>query len=86
MRHLRRNAFGRHGVGSHRLGGTGKRCAKGRHLVDSNEDNVDANEKGTGCSLPVLGMCGNIGNRHAAEDGNRTFNCRFGCKFEVDFH
>jgi hypothetical protein len=59
---------------------------KGRCLVGSNDDTDDADEKSTGCSVPVLGMCGNVGDRHAADDGDGTFNCRFGCKFDADFH
>ena len=84
MRHLYLNAFCRHSIRSHRLGGTGS--AKGRHLVCTNDHTNDANEKGTGCSVPVLCMSGDVGNRHAADDGNGTLNCRFGCKFEADFH
>jgi hypothetical protein len=80
------NAFGRNGVGSRCLGGTGRRSAKERHLGGSNDDTDDANEKSIGCSVPVLSVCGNIGNGHAADDGNGTFNCRFRCKFEVGFH
>ncbi len=86
MRHLCLNAFGRNSVRSHRLGGTGRKSTKGWHMVDSNDDTDDANEKSTGCSVPVLGVCSNISNRHAADDGDCTFNCRFSCKFEVDFH
>ncbi len=85
MRHLCLNAFGRNGIRSHRLGGTGGRSAKGRHLVGSDDNTDDADEKSTGCSV-LLGMCGDVGNRHAADDGNGTLNCRFGCKFEADFH
>ena len=55
MRHLCLDAFGRNGVISHCLGGT--RSAKGRDLVGSNDDTDDANEKGTGCSVPVLTVC-----------------------------
>ena len=58
---------------------------KGRHLVGSNDHTDDANEKGTGCSVPVL-MCGNVGNGHTADYGNGAFDCWFGSKFEADFH
>ncbi len=64
----------------------GSRSAKGRRLVGSNDDTDDANEKGTGCSVPVLGVYGNVGHGHAADDGNGTLKCRFGCKFEADVH
>jgi hypothetical protein len=86
MRHLCPNAFGRNGIRSHCLGGTGRRSAKGRRLVGSNDNTDDANEKSTGCSIPVLSMCCDEGNRHAADNGNGAFNCRLGCKFEADFH
>jgi hypothetical protein len=85
MRHLCLNALGRNGVGSHRLGGTDKRNAKGRHLVGFDDDTDDANEKSTGCTVPVLSMRGGVGNGHAADNGNGAFNCRFGCKFDADF-
>jgi hypothetical protein len=84
MRHLCLNAFCRHGIGSHCLGGM--RSAKGRHLVGFDDHTDGAHEKGTGCSVPVLRMCGNIGNGHAADYGARTFDCWFGSKFEADFH
>ena len=84
MRHLCLNAFGRHGIRRHCLGGT--KSVKGRHLVSSNDDTYDANEKGTGCSVPVLSVCGNAGNGHAADHGNGAFYCWFGSKFEADFH
>jgi hypothetical protein len=84
MRHLYLNAFCRHSIGSHCLEGT--RSAKGRHLVCSDDHTDDANEKGTGCSVPVLRMCGNVGNGHAADYRNGAFDCWFGSKFEVDFH
>jgi hypothetical protein len=84
MRHLCLDAFGRNGVISHCLGGMSS--AKGRYLVGSNDDTDDANEKSTGCSIPVLSMCGNVGNGHAADHRNGTFNCRFGSKFKADFH
>ncbi len=84
MRHLRLNAFCRQGIGSHCSGGT--RSAKGRHLIGSDDHTVDANEKGTGCSVPVLSVCGNVDNGHTAGHGNSSFNCWFGSKFEADFH
>jgi hypothetical protein len=56
MRHLCLNAFCRHGIRSHCSGGT--RSTKGRRLVGSNDHTDDANEKGTGCSIPVLCVCG----------------------------
>ncbi len=46
VRHF--NAFGRNGVGSYHLGGTGSGSAKGRRLVGSNDDTDDANDKSTG--------------------------------------
>ncbi len=54
MRHLCLNAFGRNGIGSHCLGGTGSRSTKERRLVGSNDNTDDANEKSTGCSIPVF--------------------------------
>jgi hypothetical protein len=84
MRHLCLNAFVRNGIRSHCLGGM--RSAKGRHLVGSNGDTDDANEKSTRCSVLVLSVCGNVGNGHAADHGDRAFDCRFSSKFEVDFH
>jgi hypothetical protein len=84
MRHLCLNAFCRHGIGSHCLGGT--RSAKGRCLVSSDDHTDDANEKGIGCSIPVLHVCGNVGNGHAADHNNGAFNCWFGSEFEADFH
>jgi hypothetical protein len=63
MRHLCLNALGRNGVGSHCLGGTGSSSAKGRCLVGSNGNADDANEKNTEGSVPVLGVCGNVGNQ-----------------------
>ncbi len=88
MRHLCLNAVNRNSVGSHRLGGTGRRSAKGRRLVGSDDNTDNANEKSTGCSIPVLSMHGNVGNGHAADNGDGAFNCscRLGCKFEADFH
>jgi hypothetical protein len=61
MRHLCLNALGRNGVGSHRLGGMSSSRAKGMCLVGSDDDADDADEKSTGRSIPVLGMCCNIG-------------------------
>ncbi len=84
MRHLCLNAFGRHGVRSHCLGGT--KNAKRRHLVGSNDNTDDANEKGTGCSVPVLSICGDVGNGHTADHGNGALYCWFGSKFKADFH
>jgi hypothetical protein len=72
MRHLCLNAFCRHGIGSHRLGGAGS--AKGRHLVCTNDHTNDANEKGTGCSEPVLCTCGNVGSGYAADYCNGAFD------------
>ncbi len=59
---------------------------KGRHLVGFDDDADDANEKSTGCSVPVLRVCGNVSNGHAAAHGGGAFNCRFGSKFKADFH
>ncbi len=84
MRHLCLNAFCIHGIGSHHLGGT--RSTKGRCLVCTNDHTDDANEKGTECSVPVLHMCGNVGNGHTADNRNGAFDCWFGSKFEADFH
>jgi hypothetical protein len=75
MRHLCLNAFGRNSVGSHRLGGMGRRRVKGRCLVGSNDDIDDVNKKSTGCSVPVLSVCGDVGHGHTADNGNGTFNC-----------
>ncbi len=86
MRHLCLNALGINGIGIHQLGGTGSRSAKGRFLVGSNDDTDDANEKSTGCPVLILGMCGDVGNGHAADNGNGTLTCRFNCKFKADFH
>jgi hypothetical protein len=85
MRHLCLNVFVGNGVRSHCLGGMGRRSAKRRCLVGSNDNTDDANEKSTGCSVTVLSVRGNVGNGHAADDGNGAFNCRFCCNFEVDF-
>jgi hypothetical protein len=78
------NAFCRHGIGSHCSGGA--RSAKGRRLVGSNDHTDDANEKGTGCSIPVLHLCGNIGNGQVADYGNGAYDCWLGSEFEADFH
>jgi hypothetical protein len=86
MRHLCFNAFCRHCIGSHCLGLGGTRSAKGRHLVCSDDHTDDADEKGTECSVPVLRMCGNAGNGHAADYLNGAFDCWFGSKFKADFH
>ncbi len=69
MRHLGLNSLGRHGIGHHHFGGMGD-SAKGMCLVGSIDDANEANEKSTGSSVPVFGMCGNLGYRYAAEDGN----------------
>ncbi len=53
MRQLCLNAFGRYGVGSHHLGGMGRKSVKGRPLVGSDDNTDDANEKSTGCSCWV---------------------------------
>ncbi len=84
MRHLCLNGFGRHDTRSDCLGGT--RSTKGRCLVCSNDNTDDANEKGTGCSLSVLSMCGDVGTGHTADHGNGGFYFWFGSKFKVDFH
>jgi hypothetical protein len=84
MRHLCLNAFCRHSTGDHCLGAT--RSAKGRRLVCSDDHTDDANEKGTWSSVPVLRVCGNIGNGHAADNHNGAFDCLFGSKFEADFY
>jgi hypothetical protein len=85
MRHLCPNAFCRHGIQSHCLGGMGS--AKRRRLVCTNDHTYDANEKSTGCSVPVLCLCaGNIGNGHAADYRDGAFDCWFGSKFEANFH
>jgi hypothetical protein len=60
---------------------------KGREaLVCTNDHTDDADEKGTGCSIPILHISGNIGNRHTADYRNGAFDCWFGSKFEADFH
>jgi hypothetical protein len=69
MRHLCLDALGRNGIGSHCLGGTGS-STKGRHLVGSDDNTDDANVKSTGSSVPVLGMCGDVGNGYAADNGD----------------
>ncbi len=86
MRHLCHDAFGRNSFGGHYLGGMGRRSAKGRRLVRSNDNTDDANEKGTGYSIPVLCVSVDVGNGHAADNGNGAFNCRLGCKFEAEIH
>jgi hypothetical protein len=60
--------------------------AKGRCLVGSDDDAVDATEKSTGSSIPVLGVCGNIGNGNASDNSNVSLNGWFSYKFEADFH
>jgi hypothetical protein len=85
MRHLCLNALGRNGIRSHCLGGMGS-STKGRYLVGSDDDADDANEESTGSSVPVLGMCGNVGNGYAADNGNGSLNGLFHCEFEADFH
>ena len=85
MRHLCLNLLGRNGIGHHCLGGTGS-SAKGRHLVNSNDEAYDAYEKSRGSSIPALGMCGNIGNGYATDNGNGSLNSWFSCEFEADFH
>ncbi len=72
MRHLCLDALGGHTIRRHHLGGMGS-SAKGSCLIGSN-DADDANEKNTGISVPVLGMCGNVGNRYAADNGNGSLN------------
>ncbi len=84
MRHLCLTAFGRHGIRSYCLGGT--RSLKGRWLVCYNDDTDGGNEKGTGCSVPVLSTCVNKGNGHPADHGDGAFYCWFGSKFQADFH
>jgi hypothetical protein len=84
MRHLCFNAFCRHGIGSYCSGGM--RSTKGRRLVGSNDHTDEADEKGIGCSVPVLSMCSKVGNGHAADHGDGAFNYWFGSKFEADFH
>jgi hypothetical protein len=85
MRHLCLNALGRNGIGSHCLGGTVS-SAMGMHLVGSDDDTDDANEKSTASSVPVLGMCGNVGNGYTADDDDGFLNGWFSCKFEADFY
>jgi hypothetical protein len=86
MRHLCLNALGRNSIESHCLGGTGSSSMKGRRLVGSNDDTDDADENSTGYVVPVLGVCGNVGNGQTADNSNGTLNFWFGCKFKVDFH
>ncbi len=73
MRHMGLYALGRHGIGHHWLGGMGS-SAKRWCLVGSNDNTNDANEKSTGSSIPVFGMCGNIGYGYAAGNGNGSLN------------
>jgi hypothetical protein len=84
MRRLCLNAFCRYGIRIHCSGGT--RSAKESRLVGSNDHTDDATEKGAGCSVPVLCVCGNVGNEHTADHGDGAFNCWFGSKFKADFH
>ena len=85
MRHLCLNALGRNGIGHHRLGGMGS-SAKRRRLVGSNDDADDANEKSTGSSVPVLGMCGNVGNGYTADNDDGSLNGWIGCKSKAYFY
>jgi hypothetical protein len=55
-------------------------------MVGSGDKADDANEKSTGCSIPVLGVCGNLGNGYTADNGNGSPNGWFGSEFEADFH
>ncbi len=84
IKHLCLNAFCGHGIESHCLGGTAN--MKGSCLVCTNDHTDDAIEKGTECSLPVLRMCGNVENGHAADYRNGAFDCCFGNKFKTDIH
>ncbi len=85
MRHLCLDALGKNNVRSHCLGGTCS-SAKGRCLVGFNDDDDDANEKSTGSSVSVLGMCGNVGNGYIADNSNGSLNGWFGSKFEAVFY
>ena len=86
MRHFGLYALGGHGIRHHCLGAVG-RSAKGRCLVGSNDDVNYANEKSTGSSIPVLGVCGNVDNGYTADNGNGSLSRGwFGCEFKVDFH
>jgi hypothetical protein len=85
MRHLCLNALGRNGIRCHYLGGTGS-SAKGRHVVGSNDDADDANKKSTVSSIPVLGVCSNVGIGYTADNGDGPLNPWFGCKFKADIH
>jgi hypothetical protein len=67
----------------HHLGGRGS-STKGRCLVGSNDNADDANEKSTGSSVPVLGVCGGIGNGYVADNGNGSLNGWFGREFEAN--
>ncbi len=84
MRHLCLNAIYRHGIGSHCSGDT--RSPKGRRLVGSNDHTDDVNEKDTGCSVPVLHVCSNIGNGHTADHSTGVFNCWFSCYLNLFFN
>ncbi len=82
MRHLCLNASCRHSTRGHCLGGMGS--AKGRRLECTNDHTNDANEKGTRCSVPILHVCGNVGNGHAADYHDGAFDW-YGSEFEADF-
>jgi hypothetical protein len=84
MRHLYLNALSRYGISSHCSGGT--RSAKERCLVGSDDHTDDTDEKGAGCSIPVMHVCVDVDNGHAADHGNGAFNCWFHSKCEADFH
>jgi hypothetical protein len=77
MRHLGLYALGGHGIGLHCLGGTGG-SAKGMCLVGSNDNANDANQKSTGSSVPVFGVCGNIGYGYAADNSDSSIIGWFG--------
>ncbi len=72
MRHLCLNALSGLGIGCHHLGEMGS-SARGRCLIGPDKSD-DANEKNTGISVPVLGMCDNAGYGHAADNGNGSLN------------
>ncbi len=55
---------------------------KGGHLVGSNNNTHDASEKGTGCSIPVLSVCGDVDNGQPADRSNGDFYCWFSSKVE----
>ncbi len=73
MRHLGLNALGTHGIERHCLGGTDG-STKGRCLVGSIVNANDANEKCTRSSVPVFGVCGNVGNGYTVDDGDGYLN------------